>query len=1016
MRVGERGQMAMNLHFLLPGRRAWSWALLLGLLLVALSGQAGTLAPPPPLRDYAIDLWTSRDGLPHNSIRDIAQTADGYLWFATWEGLVRYNGLEFTTFDRSTRPALADNGIGGLYVDPKGALWLSDSRGNISRYTPDGKLKIWPRPADLPEVLIPAMAMDHRGNLWMLFEGRGLAYLAPDGRMVYEAPAADSPLRTAYSRMLVDARDRVWVGSNEGLVIRQPDGTMHAASKAFGLPPGDAWPYQGADGTLWVVAQDSLYRLDGDTLVLVHKLTGAGRVTALLQDRHGDLWIGTESAGVLRTGRHGIERLSSGLALPRGRITSLKEDAEGSIWVGANGGLFRLRETLFTNTTAFDGLGSDYVRALLQDAGGDLWVGHSTGLDRIGADRGIEHIVLPTSTGKPPSVLSLARQRDGTLWIGTANDGLYRRSAAGAVQRYGPEQGLATGTVRSISVGPDDVVWLASQRGLASVRDGRVLAPSVPGLPAALTTAVYSEPGAVWLGTLEGVLVLRGAQVETMPLQALGGGRTVFGFTRIGDAMWISSDRGLYRYRNGRLARVGLEQGVPVDAVFQLIPDRAGHLWVASNRGVLRTDLASLERVADGLQPRVAMVNYNEMDGMASSQANGSSGPTAVVRQDGTLWVATAGGVATVDPSRLQWFRERPAPPVVIDDVEQDGLPLPWRDQASLLLQGGHRLSVSYVGLSYLLPERTEYRTRLEGLDTDWVQRGRQRSVEFIRLPPGDYTLHVSAAHPDGPWSDREAVLRFTIQPLLWQRHDVQAAALLALGLLLFALYRYRIHRYRLRALCLAQLVDERTADLLVQAQQLRDADQEKTDLLHRLRLQSEAFERQAREDVLTGLPNRRALDERLEQEIARARRSGQPLCLAMLDVDHFKKVNDLYSHGVGDLVLKQVGALLVGHARQADMAARSGGEEFCLVFTDTCLEQAAQACERLRALFHVQAGWGGMDALHITFSAGLVQMEEADVSPAWLYQRADRLLYRAKRNGRDRIERDRPDQASSLR
>jgi diguanylate cyclase (GGDEF)-like protein len=1007
MRVGGRTHEAHDRlqRITLRLMRACLLLLLACVLWAPLALQAAPLAPSPPLRDYAIDLWTSRDGLPHNSIRDIAQTADGYLWFATWEGLVRYNGLEFTTFDRSTRPALADNGIGGLYVDPNGALWLSDSRGNVSRYAPDGKLRIWPRPDDVPEVLIPAMAMDHRGNLWMLFEGRGLAYLTPDGRTVYEAPAADSPLRTAYSRMVIDAQDRIWIGSNDGLVIREPDGRVHAVSEDFGLPPGLAWPYMAPDGTLWVVAQDRLYRRQGDTLVMVHELPGAGRLTTLLQDRHGDLWIGTESIGVLRAGRHGIETLSSGLPLPRGRITSLKEDAEGSIWVGANGGLFRLRETLFTNTTARDGLGSDYVRAVLQDVGGELWVGHSTGLDRIGRDRAIQHIDLPTSTGKPPSVLSLAQHADGALWIGTANDGLYRQAADGATQRYGPAQGLAAGTVRGISIGSDGVVWLATQRGLARVDQDRVVTP--PGVPATLTTAVYSEPGAVWVGTLEGVLVLRGDKLEAIPLEARGGGRTVFGFTRIGDAMWISSDRGLYRYRDGKLARVGLEQGVPVDAVFQLVPDRAGHLWITSNRGVLRTDGPSIERVADGLQPRVAMTLYNEMDGMANSQANGSSGPTAVVRDDGTLWVATAGGVATVDPTRLQWFRERPSPPVVIDEVEQDGLPLSWRDARSLSLEGGHRLSVSYVGLSYLLPERTEYRTRLDGLDTDWVNRGRQRSVEFIRLPPGSYTLHVAAAHPDGPWSNREAVLHFTIQPLLWQRHSVQLAALLMLGVLLFWLYRYRTHRYRTRAIRLAGLVDERTRDLQVQAQQLRDANQEKTGLLHQLRLQSEAFERQAREDVLTGLPNRRALDERLEQEIARARRSAQPLCMAMLDVDHFKKVNDQYSHGVGDVVLKQVGSLLVGHARDADMAARSGGEEFCLVFVDTSLEQAAQACARLHALFHAQAGWGGIATLQISFSAGLVQLEGTDVSPASLYQRADRLLYRAKRNGRDRTEHD---------
>lgn len=989
--------------------RAWA-LLVLGLLLSALAGPvpaAAPIAPAPPLRDYAIDLWTSREGLPHNSIRDIAQTPDGYLWFGTWEGLTRYNGLDFTTFDRGTRPALADNGIGALYVAPDGALWLSDSRGNISRYGSDGTFKIWPRPADAPEVLLPAMTMDRHGRLWMLFEGRGLACLEPDGRYRYETPGPDSPLRTAYAHLAIDAQDRVLVGSTEGLLRRDQDGTLHNVSREAGLPAGAAWPYLAPDGALWVVAQDHLYRMEGQRLVLRHVLPRVGRPSSMVQDRRGELWLGTESGEVLRIGRNGVETLTSAWPLPGGRITSLKEDAEGSLWIGANGGLFRLHETLFSNITKRHGLDSDYVRALLEDGEGAMWVGHPLGLQRIEADRRVTSVVLPTQTGKPPSVLSLARQRDGTLWVGTASDGVYRVPVHGAIARYGTEQGVPQGTVRAISVGADDVVWLATQRGLAYIDGARAVRPQVAGLPSGLITAVHSEPGAVWMGTLEGALVLRGTQVRALPVGAMGGARTVFGFTRLGDAMWIATDRGLYRERNGALARVGREQGVPVDTVFELKPDHAGRLWITSNRGVLYTSLASLDRVADGLQPRVLMTSFNEMDGMANSQANGSSGPTEVVRGDGTVWIATAGGVSIVDPARMQWFRDRPAPPVVIDDVQRDGAPLAWRTERPLRLNGDQRLTVSYVGLSYLMPERTEYRTRLEGLDSDWVRRGHQRSIELARLPPGDYTLRVSAAHPDGAWSDPPAVLRFTVDPLLWQRHDVQFAATALLVLALFGLYRYRMHRYRHRTARLAGLVDARTRDLQAQAQRLRQADEEKTDLLQQMRVQAEAFERQAREDMLTGLPNRRAFEERLAQEMARARRSGQPLCLAMLDVDHFKRVNDQHSHTVGDAVLREVGRLLAAQQREADMAARSGGEEFCLLFTDTTLEQAARACERLRGLFHARRDWGGVAGLAITFSAGLVMLEPGDAAPAALYQRADRLLYRAKRNGRDRIEHD---------
>jgi diguanylate cyclase (GGDEF)-like protein len=985
-------------------------ALLLSVMLPARPACAATpaRAPSPLLRDYALDLWTSREGLPHNSIRDIAQTHDGYLWFATWEGVARYNGLDFTLFDRQSTPALADNGVGALYVDPHGALWLSDSRGNVSRYSPEGQLKVWPRPDKAPNVLIQGMAMDAQDRLWLLYDGSGLGYLTPEGDYVYEAPPAQSPLNDTYMRIAIDAHQRIWVGTYQGAVYRDPRGQVHNASRELGLPPGYAWPYLAADGTLWLVVEDRIYRYEGDSAVLVHRLDGAGRLTALLQDRHGDLWIGTENSGVLRAGRHGIERLTAAQSIPKGRVVSLHEDAEGSIWIGINGGLARLRETLFTSITAREGLHSDYVRAVIENTDGDLWIGTSVGLQRMDRQRDLHDVPLPTSTGKPPSVLSLALDREGGLWIGTYGDGLYRLDRNGALRRFRSAEGIPDGPLRGISLDEQDRAWVATQHGVRYVEDGRVRTPAAPGMPQGLLTAVQASHGEVWMGSLEGADVLRDGKLTHYRLDAIGGARTVFGFTRIGDALWIASDRGLYRLRKGGLARVGLEQGLPVDTVFQLVADRAGNQWITSNRGMLRVDPRQLERVADGRQARLEVTRYNEMDGMANAQGNGSSGPAVAVRRDGSLWFATAGGVATVDPSRLRWFQTRPAPPSVIEQVAVDSTPLAWRDTPGpLRIAGGHRLTVNYVGLSYLLSERTLYRTWLEGLDEGWVERGRLRSVEFFGLPPGDYTLHVSAAHPGGGWSAREARLRFSITPFWWQRHSVQAAIVVLAGLLLFVLYRYRIGRYARRSEHLEQVVATRTQDLRSQAEQLRQVDQEKSALLERLRQQSESFERQAREDALTGLPNRRAFEERLIVEMGRAQRNGRPLCLVALDVDHFKKVNDQHSHSVGDLVLKQVGRLLMEASRASDMAARTGGEEFCLLLTDTTQEQAVRACERLRRLFHGQQGWGGIAGLHITFSAGLVQLGVGDAHPSDLYQRADRLLYRAKRAGRDRTEFD---------
>ncbi|MGV8959464.1 MAG: diguanylate cyclase [Stenotrophomonas sp.] len=965
---------------------------------------AGELAGTP-LRDYARDVWTSRNGLPHNTLRDIAQTPEGHLWFATWEGLARYNGLDFTVFDRGSRPPLEDNAIGSLYVDGDGALWLGDSRGSVSRFDQRGHWQHWkPAPGEAPVTIIEAMQKDSRGRLWLMYDGMGLGRLDPDGRFHHFLPPPSLRGAVNFTRMVVDAQDRVWVGTFDGLLYMDADGELKRAPASFGLPPGLAWPYRAPDGATWIVAGDRIYRMQGGELVLKQRLPGVGQLIEMLQDRHGDLWLGTENEGLWRLGRHGVEHLQSDSALLDYRVVSLLEDAEGSIWVGMNGGLMRLRETLFTSYTHDNGLSGDFVRTLIEDRRGALWIGSSSGLDRMEPDGRVVPVALRAGA-RQPSVLGLAAAASGDVWAGTRGEGVFRVSPSGQVQQYRPGIELAQGNYRAVALGDNGEVWLGSGHGVLQLVDGRAVPMAAPGMPQTVVLALAWLDGVLWIGTTEGVWRLQDGKAEPVDVAGAGDARSVYGFRQIGNAVWMTSDRGLYRYEAGRLTAVGREQGMPVDTTFELVPDPLGNIWLSSNRGIWRTRMDALEAVAAGRQPRLQGQMFREIDGMVSAQANGSSGPAAILRRDGTVWVATAGGLVSVDPKVLQRFRERAPPPPVMENVLLDGEPLNWRGLESQVIPGGRRLALSYVGLSYLMSDRIRYRTRLEGLDDHWVERGNQRSVEYVGLPPGDYALHVAAAHPDGRWSEDTASWRFTVQPLWWQRLEVHLGAGLLALLLLLLLYRYLIKRYKNSNVRLAQLVDERTRDLQLQAEHLLAANAEKTGLAERLRQQSEAFERQAREDGLTGLPNRRAFDEALARDVARARRGGHALCLMILDIDHFKRVNDSWSHSVGDDVLCEVGQLLRRACRESDLPARLGGEEFALVLNNTELAEAMAVCERVHALFRNHRDWAGLgeDRLRITFSAGLVQMGEQDLNPSLLSQRADRALYQAKDEGRDR-------------
>lgn len=227
--------------------------------------------------------------------------------------------------------------------------------------------------------------------------------------------------------------------------------------------------------------------------------------------------------GLLRIGSHGVEHLEAGRALPTGRIVSLREDAEGSIWVGANGGLFRLRETLFSSYSQRDGLSGDYARALLEDRDGSLWVATTAGLDRLLPDGRIVPVPVATPSGRRLSVLSLALDRRGDLWVGTYADGVFVLRNGRVLRHFGETDGIPNGHIRAIVIDDADTVWLATQRGVVHLVDGRRAPLAITGLPDGVVTALASIDGALWIGSVDGAAVVRDGVLQQLPLERLGG-------------------------------------------------------------------------------------------------------------------------------------------------------------------------------------------------------------------------------------------------------------------------------------------------------------------------------------------------------------------------------------------------------------------------------------------------------------------------------------------------------------
>ena len=980
------------------------------LMMVLLLGSVGANAATMPLQQFFREQWTTRDGLPHNTINDIGQSGDGYLWLATWEGAARYDGRNFQIFGRKDIQGLPDNGMRTFWRDSDGSLLMAGSRGALARLN-QGQWQLFPASGEL----INGVVRDDRGLLWLATEGGGVVRQLQDGSYQRFGVTEGLDSQVVY-KVLQDSEGMLWFATPQGLYRTDP----HAAQPMFqrvaaesGLPAEAAFVLAlDPQHQLVVGTERGLFRREGSRFELLDPRLADLPVSAIYVQDNGDIWFGTVSQGLFRLSSYGLERLTVADGLPNNRVLAIFRDQEQSFWVGTNGGLFRLRETPFTNLNQADGLADNYVRTILQHSDGSVWVGSAGGLDRWHEGR-ISRVPLTAQS----SILSLAQGLDGSIWVGTYADGLYQVQHDRVQQHFNRRNGLSSNEVRAIAPTPEGI-WVGTSQGLNLIHQHEAQQATqvssygtAEGLPGIFVTALRYLPGIgqadrLLIGTGAGAAIMQHDQIKSLGIKQLDNAEYVFDFMteRSGDYIWLATDRGLARYRSrdGELKLLSQQQGLPVEKFFSILPETEQWLWFSSNRGVYRLAKADVMAVLDGTSSRLSSVElFGEQDGMASAQCNGGSMPAAAVLKDGSLWFATSQGVASVDPRQLARFSAR-TPPVVVQSLLADGQPTTL-SRENKLSAGTRRVEVRYAGLSYIMPARIQYQTRLEGFDQDWVNRGNQHHVEYTNLTPGHYQLRVRAAYPDNEWSQSETSLTFRIAPLWWQRPLVQYTGLTLVLLMVALLVRWRLHRLSQSELKLRLQVAEKTAELLAQAQTLRQAVQDKTELAEQLKLQAQMFSRQAREDALTTLANRRAFDEQLSQQYQLARDSGRPLCLVLLDLDHFKDVNDRWSHQVGDLVLVQVAALLKQTVRDSDWLARWGGEEFAILLTDTTVAEAVEICQRLRLAIRALNFAPQAPDLTVTVSMGIALLSQSDSYDS-LLRLADQQLYRAKNQGRDQV------------
>lgn len=970
------------------------WALsgaLLALAWLLLAPAALALDPHKQFQHYIQQRLGIEEGLPQLSVFAIAQDQHGYLWIGTQGGLARFDGARMTGFSEAPPANLPGPWVQALLGGRNGEMWIGTYKG-LAVHSDDGFVTIPTAEPHAPlDIQALAFAPDNallvaaqdgvyvkdRGQLKMRYaidtgafallrEVDGLRVGTVGGTLHYgtqKPRLTPLPESAAHARVqhLVRAEGVLWAGTSHGLYWMQ-DGNWQL------FPSGDTLSdrpiealFADSDGNLWVGQSDQLFRIVERKLV--ERAAGDDQalgVRAIFEDRERNLWLGTRWLGVIRLWDGWTRRFSTEAGLGDPLVWAVTEDADtpGALWVGAHGGVYHLQDGRFSTAISTAQLPQIDAYAVFSEPG-RLWVGTRQGaLVREQGRVWTPDWMTPLNDLQINSIL---RGRDKQLWFATS-DGLYGWNG-NSWRHFGRHEGLRDPHVRLIVERGSGELLIGTQAGIYALHDDRLhpLDTSAPALASADITALHE----------------------------LSSGELVAG--TLGEKLWLR--------RHGRWTAFGSDRGIPANAPFFLHDDNQGQLWIAGMRGAYRTPVQSLlEAVGKPerrLQTEAIVSERGERNGGIRTPCCDGAGNARGAMIGATLWLPTREGVLALDSKDI-----RPNPVTPLPRVERVRVNEQWRivgrDLDWKLPTGTRNLTFEFTAPSFQAPDAINLRYRLYGYDTAWqdVADPRQRTAIYTNLPPGDYSFQVLGSNNSGRWSALPAILKFSISPRFYQTtafHVMAGAVILvALGMG----YRFLLLLHRRQRSALERLVQERTEALATANTRLQDA---------------------SYTDELTRLRNRRYLSTHIERDMALYRRQAfeqegdiPGMVFVLVDIDHFKAINDSAGHHVGDVVLQQMAVLLQLQSRDSDYVVRWGGEEFVLVLRDIPRSHLTVVAERLRqavARHRFELGQGRIGQL--TCSLGLVEFPlirdpEGILDWEQLMMLADRALYWVKRNGRD--------------
>ena len=772
------------------------------------------------LNDFVCRNWTGADGLPGMTITAIMQDQKGYIYIGTYDGLARFDGVEFVNFTRNIDPKYDFASVRSIFQDTDGNLWVGHNDEGVTCIQPDGNIIKYTTESGLPHNSVRAICEDFNNNIW-LGTASGICYLTPERKVKIPDGLHELGQDTIQvSRLYCDTAGRIWIST-----AIENDLFFYATKKIerfTGITkiknPSVNEVTQDKSGAFWFgVAPHYAVRIkDTEETVfdIGHDHQEGTVVNSIVQDTAGNFWFASDCGiTILHNGMYTYYDKRNGLA--DDYINHLFEDHEGNMWIAYNrGGIEKMSQGKFRTISmpiAVNAICEDPVRAV-------TWLGADNGLYCYNKDNQfIENEV--TELCKGARIRHVGITADKELLISSYSDlSQVRVTPDNKITVWTMDDGLAGLKCRVSIKSTEGKYYVGTTQGLSIIeKDGSIKSITrKDGFENEFIMSLYEDPkGQIWVGTDGGgIYILKDEQIIKHYTSDDGlAGNVIFKTSPIEDSgLWIATGTGLSKFNEETetFSNLNSSNGLGIDSVFQMICDYTQTVWMTSNKGILSANLSELDEVAAGSKKKVTPKYYGDSDGLNT----GGITSTSVSTQDslGRIWFTLIDGFAIYDP--VKSGKNQVAPKIEIQEYSIDNVKYDYHGEKIILPPSARRLSIKFTGLSFISSDQMRFCYKLGGFEPEYSEWSNLRNVSYTNLKPGTYQFTVISQNGDEIQSKPSEPIIIIKKPYIWQLvwfWVVIGVIVVGIAALIVWLKMRQMRRYQIE---LEKKVEERTHDL----------------------------------------------------------------------------------------------------------------------------------------------------------------------------------------------------------